>query len=98
MPTRPPSERALKSFGPFGYVLKPLDQRELHIAIEIALYRGQVEAELKRLNRELQEALDKVKTLQGILPICAWCSKIRDDDGIWETVERYLISALRSQT
>ena len=78
--------------GPFGYVIKPFDQRELQIAIEIGLYRGRVEAELRRVNRELQEALEKVKTLQGILPICAWCNKIRDDDGQWETVERYLVS------
>ncbi len=81
-----------QTIGPFGYVIKPFDQRELHVAIEIGLYRGGVEAELKRLNRELQEALDQVKTLQGILPICAWCNKIRDDDGSWESVDRYLVS------
>jgi len=77
--------------GPFGYVLKPFDQRELRVAIEIALYRGSVEAELRRINRELQEALEKVKTLEGILPICAWCKKIRDEEGRWQTVERYLM-------
>jgi len=40
--------------------------------------------------RRLQEALDNVKTLEGILPICANCKKIRDDKGYWTQVESYL--------
>ncbi len=38
----------------------------------------------------LQKAFDDIKTLRGILPICAWCKKIRDDDGYWNQVEVYL--------
>jgi hypothetical protein len=34
----------------------------------------------------LQDALAQVKTLSGLLPMCAWCRKIRDDDGYWENV------------
>ena len=39
---------------------------------------------------ELREALDNVKVLKGIIPICAWCKKIRDDTGFWQEVEVYL--------
>ncbi|MCP4338008.1 MAG: DUF3365 domain-containing protein [Desulfobulbaceae bacterium] len=43
-------------------------------------------------NRQLQEALNEVKTLQGIIPICSYCKKIRDDEGFWNQLEAYLHS------
>ncbi|MCX8155675.1 MAG: PAS domain-containing protein [Verrucomicrobiae bacterium] len=46
--------------------------------------------ERERLIIELQEALDNVKTLSGLLPICANCKKIRDDQGYWNQIEVYL--------
>jgi PAS domain S-box-containing protein len=49
-----------------------------------------VEGERERLIRELEDALAKVKTLRGLLPICASCKKIRDDKGYWTQVEVYL--------
>jgi hypothetical protein len=49
------------------------------------------EAEIYRLrNVELQEALDRVKRLSGLLPICASCKKIRDDEGYWQQVDVYI--------
>lgn len=39
---------------------------------------------------ELQKALDEIRTLQGILPICASCKKIRDDKGYWNQIESYI--------
>ena len=82
---------------PFGYVLKPFDERELHIVVEIAIYRGAVEAKLKKLNCDLQAALSQVKTLSGLLPICAWCKKIRNDEGYWLQLEEYLTSHTNAQ-
>jgi PAS domain S-box-containing protein len=52
--------------------------------------RKLVEAERERLIAELQAALADVKTLSGILPICAWCKKVRDDAGYWHQVEVYV--------
>ncbi len=52
--------------------------------------RKQLETEREDLIRSLQEALDSVKTLNGLLPICANCKKIRDDDGYWQQVEVYI--------
>jgi len=43
-----------------------------------------------KLNRELQKALDTIKTLHGILPICSSCKKIRDDKGAWQHLEAYI--------
>lgn len=45
---------------------------------------------LRRVNLELTEALEAVKTLSGMLPICASCKKVRDDKGYWHQVEEYL--------
>ena len=46
--------------------------------------------ERQRLMTELQDALDHVQQLQGMLPICASCKKIRDDKGYWNQIESYL--------
>ena len=46
--------------------------------------------ELRRLNKELELALDEVKRLRGILPICTKCKKIRDDQGYWQQIETYI--------
>lgn len=48
------------------------------------------EAEREQLIADLREALENVKTLKGLLPICAQCKKIRDDDGFWQQVESYI--------
>lgn len=52
--------------------------------------RKQVEAERERLIGQLQEALAEIKTLSGLLPICASCKKIRDDSGHWQRLEDYI--------
>jgi PAS domain S-box-containing protein len=52
--------------------------------------RKQAEAERELLLAELREALARVKTLSGLLPICAWCKNIRDDQGYWERIETYI--------
>jgi GAF domain-containing protein len=46
--------------------------------------------ELRRVSTRLAEALENVKTLHGLLPICAWCKRIRDDQGYWSQVEAYV--------
>lgn len=46
--------------------------------------------EIARANGELQRALREVKQLSGLLPICSWCKKIRDDTGTWNRIETYI--------
>jgi hypothetical protein len=52
--------------------------------------RQKAEVEKEMLIGELREALSNIKTLNGLLPICAWCKKIRDDGGYWQQVEAYV--------
>jgi PAS domain S-box-containing protein len=52
--------------------------------------RERVRKEKEKLIRELQDALANVKTLRGLFPICAWCKKIRDDQGYWQQIEAYI--------
>lgn len=66
----------------YFFLLKPM---KLHIA-----QRNEAEAEKDRLIVQLQHALDEVKTLRGIIPICAWCKSVRDDNGYWQQVEVYM--------
>ena len=75
---------------PYGYILKPFDINMVKITIEMALYKHLAEQEKAKLLADLQEALAHVKTLRGLLPICAWCKKIRNDNGYWEELEAYV--------
>ena len=50
----------------------------------------QAEADQERLIFELKQALSQIKTLGGLLPICSWCKKIRNDEGYWEQMELYI--------
>ena len=52
--------------------------------------RKKAEEERKRMILQLQNALEKVKTLSGLLPICSFCKKIRDDNGYWRQIETYI--------
>ncbi len=52
--------------------------------------RKKAEATTQHQNKELKEALSKVKVLSGFLPICASCKKIRDDNGYWNQIEAYI--------
>jgi DNA-binding NtrC family response regulator len=93
-------DRAIESLknGATDYVLKDRLSR-LAPAINRALAevkekqeRIKAETEREQLIVELQTALARVKTLSGLLPICAGCKKIRDDKGYWNQIEVYISS------
>ena len=68
-----------------------LSQRELLIVISKDITdRKKTEEEREKLINELQQALEDVKTLSGLLPICSKCKKIRDDKGYWNNLEGYI--------
>lgn len=54
--------------------------------------RQRAEDEKNTLITELHAALAEVKTLKGIIPICSYCKKIRDDEGVWKQLEAYIYS------
>ncbi len=71
-----------------------LDARGIPYAVQIVIRditrRKELEAEREQLVANLEKALEKVKTLQGLIPICSSCNKIRDDDGYWRRLEEYI--------
>jgi PAS domain S-box-containing protein len=64
----------------------------LQVVVRDITERKQNEAERDKLIQDLLEALANVKSLSGLLPICASCKKIRDDKGYWSKVESYIQS------
>ena len=52
--------------------------------------RNHLEKKVQDRTKELTETLDNVKTLKGLLPICASCKKVRDDQGYWTQIESYI--------
>jgi two-component system, response regulator PdtaR len=83
-------EQAIKT-NPYGYIIKPYDIHELRSAIEIAVVKHRAAQSQKILIARLQKALEEVKTLSGLLPICASCKRIRnEDDGTWHPIEDYI--------
>ncbi len=83
-------ERAIDT-NPYGYIIKPYDINELRSAIEIAVVKHNAAKERESLIARLQQALQEVKTLSGLLPICASCKRIRnDDDSSWQQIEDYI--------
>ncbi len=59
--------------------------------------RKKAEEDLKSLVSELQSAIEEIKTLRGIVPICTTCKKIRDDQGYWQQVDAYVASHTEAQ-
>jgi CheY-like chemotaxis protein len=82
-------DRAIKT-NPSGYLVKPYDNAELRSCIEIALVKHQAAKEREKLIAQLENALMQVKRLSGLLPICASCKKIRDNQGGWKQIEDYI--------
>jgi len=76
--------------GPFGFLLTPCDERELKVAIEMAVFRHQMEMAREALIHQLQTALAQAKALSGLLPIWAEWKKVRDDGRYWSQVEAYI--------
>ena len=76
--------------GANDYVVKPFNAAELRARVRVGARVVELERALAERVRHLEDALAKVKQLQGLLPICCYCKKIRDDQDYWHEVERYV--------
>ena len=84
--------------GAQDYLVKGrFDGAALRRAIRYAIQRDQLVKERLRLLRELHEAQAKVKTLEGLLPTCAWCNRIKDEHDRWLPFESYIAAHSEAQ-
>jgi integral membrane sensor domain MASE1 len=80
-----PSERLMKAQATLGVTILSV----LVLAATVA-ERKQAEEQRLKLIAELEQALSEIKTLRGLIPLCAWCKKIRDVEGLWLRLEDYV--------
>lgn len=76
--------------GADDYLVKPFNPDELSARLRVGLRVVELQRELARRVTELETALGQVKQLRGLLPICSYCKRIRDDKEYWHDVESYL--------
>mgnify|MGYP000369887611 CR=1 FL=1 len=76
--------------GADDYLSKPFDAGELKARLRVGRRMLDIQKKPAARITELSQALQHIKVLQGILPICSYCKKIRDDKGYWSQVEIYI--------
>jgi len=76
--------------GADDYLTKPYHRDELRVRVQVGV--RMIELQMKLADRiiELERAAERVKHLQGIIPICGYCKKVRDDEDYWQNVESYI--------
>jgi phosphoserine phosphatase RsbU/P len=76
--------------GADDYLTKPVDRAELRARLQAGKRVVELQSNLAKRVRELEAALAKVKRLQGLLPICSYCKKVRGDENYWQQVDAYI--------
>ncbi|MDX1565357.1 MAG: response regulator [Phycisphaeraceae bacterium] len=76
--------------GADDYITKPFDSPVLHARVRGGLRILELQSNLSRRVKDLEKALAEVKQLRGLLPICSYCKKVRDDNNYWKEVDTYL--------
>ncbi|MGA2982569.1 MAG: response regulator [Terriglobia bacterium] len=76
--------------GADDYITKPFDREELHARLGVGRRIVELQRSLMERVQQLEDALASVKQLQGLVPICCYCKKIRNDANYWQQLETYI--------
>jgi DNA-binding response OmpR family regulator len=76
--------------GADDYISKPFDREELRVRVEAGARMIRLQQKLADRVQDLADALAKVRQLQGLLPICSYCKRIRNDQNYWQQIENYI--------
>ena len=76
--------------GADDYMVKPFDKHELRARIQAGVRILNLQERLTQRIHTLEVAMARIRVLQGLLPICAWCKKVRDDSNYWQRVDAYI--------
>jgi DNA-binding response OmpR family regulator len=83
--------------GADDFVEKPFHNDELRARVAVGYRMNCLQTALSDHIRELRQSLDQVKLLEGIIPICMYCKKIRDDQDSWQQMEIYITEHSEAQ-
>jgi DNA-binding response OmpR family regulator len=83
--------------GANDYIIKPFDRDELQARLNTGIRIIELQQSLAERVRDLEAALARVTQLQGLLPICCYCKKIRDDQNYWQQIETYITAHSQAQ-
>lgn len=78
--------------GADDYLSKPYHRDELSVRVQVGIRILDLQQKLADRVVELESALEQVKTLRGIIPICGYCKSIRDDGDYWQNLESFVAS------
>jgi DNA-binding response OmpR family regulator len=76
--------------GASDYLRKPFEEAELLARVEVGVRFIELQQKLADRVKELETALTQVKRLEGLLPICSYCKRIRNEQDYWERVDAYI--------
>ncbi len=77
--------------GANDYITKPFDVEELRARVRVGERIVELQTSLAERVKELEDAFRQLNQLQGLLPICLYCKKIRNDKNYWQQVESYIM-------
>ncbi|MFP6584313.1 MAG: response regulator [Candidatus Hydrogenedentota bacterium] len=88
------SENVFRGYesGAVDYLLKSVDVKPLCSKVGVFCQLHAQRAEIIEKNRELETYIEEINQLRGLVPICAQCKNVRDDEGFWHSVEHYFTS------
>jgi DNA-binding response OmpR family regulator len=83
--------------GADDYMVKPFQLEELRARVAVGARVVRLQRDLVQRVKELEDALGREQRLQGLLPICSYCKKIRNDQNYWQQVETYVVEHSTAQ-